>query len=264
MAGDWIKMRADLQTHPKVVRIASALKADKLRVIGGLHAVWCLFDTHSEDGALDGYTYEVIDDEIRWQGFSAAMDSVGWLSAIGDGSSALPEFDEHNGQSAKRRAQETKRKRDERKAAELAGKGDRNPPASDADKRLAEKRSREEKRREDHSVPIGTGSAAAGKRDRTPAELRKSELWRAIKEMLVESGESKDLKAAGAIVAQAIAKFDESTALAAIEATLHKRPAGVIAYLAAACQQAAGQRLNKQEALEAGNLAAAERFAMED
>ncbi len=44
MAGDWIKMRAGLQTHPKVVRLTSALKADKLRVIGGLHAVWCLFD----------------------------------------------------------------------------------------------------------------------------------------------------------------------------------------------------------------------------
>ncbi|MQI04921.1 hypothetical protein EI057_02935 [Escherichia coli] len=32
MAGDWIKMRADLHTHPKVVRMASALKADRLRI----------------------------------------------------------------------------------------------------------------------------------------------------------------------------------------------------------------------------------------
>jgi hypothetical protein len=37
MAGDWIQMRVALQTHPKVVRIASALKADRLRVVGGLH-----------------------------------------------------------------------------------------------------------------------------------------------------------------------------------------------------------------------------------
>ena len=47
MAGDWIKMRGDLGTHPKVVRIMSALKADRLRVVGGLHAVWSLFDAHS-------------------------------------------------------------------------------------------------------------------------------------------------------------------------------------------------------------------------
>lgn len=114
-----------------------------------------------------------------------------------------------------------------------------------------------------YSVPYGTGGAAAGKRERTPEENRKSELWRAIKALLVDSGESKDLKAAGAVVTKAITRFDEPTALAAIEATLHARPAGVIAYLEGACQQASGQRQNKQEALEAGNLAAAERFAQE-
>lgn len=115
-----------------------------------------------------------------------------------------------------------------------------------------------------NSVPIGTGAAGAGKRDRTPEELRKAELWRGIKAYLVDSGESKDLKAAGAVITKTIARFDEPTALAAIEATLHKRPNGAIAFLEAACQQATGQRQNKQEALEAGNLAAAERFAMEE
>ena len=110
------------------------------------------------------------------------------------------------------------------------------------------------------SVPIGTGGAAADKRDRTPAERRKSELWRGMKEFLVESGESKDLKAAGAVITATITEFDEATALSGIEATLHARPAGAIAYLKGACQQAAGQRQNKQELLEAGNLAAAHRF----
>ena len=114
------------------------------------------------------------------------------------------------------------------------------------------------------SAPIGAGAAGAGKRARTPEELRKSELWRAIKTLLVETGQSKDLKAAGAVITNAITRYDEVTALAAIEATLHARPAGAIAYLEAACQQHAGLRLNKQEALEGGNLAAAERFAMED
>lgn len=115
-----------------------------------------------------------------------------------------------------------------------------------------------------NSVPIGTGGAAAEKRKRTPEELRKSELWRGIKAYLVDSGESKDLKAAGAVITSTINAFDEPTALAGIEATLHARPAGAIAFLKAACQQASGQRPNKQEALEAGNLAAAERFAMEE
>lgn len=133
MAGDWIKMRADLLTHPKVVRMMSALKADRLRIIGGLHAVWCLFDVHSIDGYLDGYTPEVLDQHLGWDGFSDAMILIGWLESDGK-SLQTPRFDEHNGQSAKRRAQETTRKRDARKVS-----------APEADK----KRTREEKRRED-------------------------------------------------------------------------------------------------------------------
>lgn len=132
MAGDWIKMRSDLHTHPKVVRISSALKADRLRVIGALHAVWCLFDAHSVDGSLDGYTAESLDELIGWSGFSNAMKAVNWLEECGD-VLVTPRFAEHNGQSAKRRAQETERKRTVR-----------NTSAPEADK----KRTREEKRRD--------------------------------------------------------------------------------------------------------------------
>jgi hypothetical protein len=133
MAGDWIKMRMDLATSPKVVRIASALRADRLRVIGGLHAVWCLFDVHSTDGRLDGYTLEALDELIGFPGFGAAMSSVGWLEDDGE-SLCTPRFDEHNGQSAKRRATEAERKREVRKMS-----------APDADK----VQTREEKRREE-------------------------------------------------------------------------------------------------------------------
>jgi hypothetical protein len=147
MAGDWIKMRADLQTHPKVVRIASALNADRLRAVGGLHAVWCLFDAHSIDGSLEGYTPDALDGLIGCPGFARAMAAVGWLE-VSDGSLALPRFDEHNGKSAKRRATETERKREARKAADDPQDA-REVSASHADK----VRTREEKRREDSSNP---------------------------------------------------------------------------------------------------------------
>lgn len=133
MAGDWIKMRADLHTHPKVVRIASALKADRLRIVGGLHSAWCLFDVHSVDGYLDGYSPETLDDLIGFPGFARAMMAVGWLEEDGE-SLVMPRFEAHNGQSAKRRAQDADRKRNVRKMS-----------APEADK----KRTREEKRRED-------------------------------------------------------------------------------------------------------------------
>lgn len=158
MAGDWIKMRLELQTHPKIVRILSATKSDKFRVIGGLHAVWSVFDTHSTDGRLDGYTPETLDHIIGWNGFSDAMIAVGWLALDGEESLMLPEFDEHNGKSGKRRAEDTKRKRDDRKNPQNV----RNLSEYSADKNGT----REEKRR------VNTTEPSAPKFD-SVAELKK-------------------------------------------------------------------------------------------
>ena len=137
MAGDWIKMNKSLPRDPRVVRISSALKADRLRTVGGLLSAWCLFDEQTENGILDGYTLELMDEIIGMNGLAAAMVQVGWLEVIGE-SLVVPRFDEHNGQSAKRRAQDSSRKLSARKA----------------DKCPHEKRTKSglEKRREEKSV----------------------------------------------------------------------------------------------------------------
>jgi hypothetical protein len=124
----WIKMRTSLRTHPKVVRISSALKADILRTVGGLHALWSVLDEHADDGILAGYDCEIMDGVIGWPGFCEAVISVGWLISK-DNQLIFPEFDTHNSKSAKRRADDAVRKMS----------------AREADK----KRTREEKRRED-------------------------------------------------------------------------------------------------------------------
>ncbi len=164
MAADWIKMRVDLPTHPKVVRIASACKADRLRVVGGLLSVWGLFDAHSVDGQLEGYTPDVLDETIGFPGFSVAMIGVGWLEF--DGSSLwMPQFEEHNGQSAKKRAQDADRKRN-----------DRNLSASQADK----KRTREEKNREEKDTPQ---SPLPGVEGWTLPDWVPAEPWQQFEEM---------------------------------------------------------------------------------
>ena len=140
MAGDWIKMRIDLQSHPKIVRILSEHKTDKFRVVGGLHAVWSVFDTHSEDGVLNGYSPEALDHVIGWNGFSASLVAIGWLENIAGGL-VMPEFCEHNGKSGKRRAEDQKRKRESRKDPQPV----RNSSADEQDEKLT----REEKRREE-------------------------------------------------------------------------------------------------------------------
>lgn len=115
MAGDWIKMNKSLPRDPRVVRISSALKADRLRTVGGLLSTWCLFDEQTEDGKLEGYTPELMDEIVGFQGLARAMESVGWLE-VSDGFLVVPRFEEHNGQSAKRRAQDSDRKMSARKA----------------------------------------------------------------------------------------------------------------------------------------------------
>lgn len=155
-AGNWIKMSVDLRTDPKVVRISSALKADRLRVIGALWAVWCVFDTHSTDGHLDGYDLHAMDDEIGWPGFAEAMGGVGWLVETDSGGLEAPRFDVHNGASAKRRATESVRKRDARNADEKRTESGQ-MSALDADK----KRTREEKNRgEKRDTPKAPKGAA--------------------------------------------------------------------------------------------------------
>ncbi|UQI33070.1 Pyocin large subunit-like protein [Pseudomonas bijieensis] len=153
MAGDWIKMRIDLQTHPKVFRMVSALQADRLRIIGGLHVAWSIFDTHSSDGVLVGYTVDAMDAVVGWPGFTQAMIDVEWAAVEDDGSLVMPRFDEHNGASAKRRANDSERKRNDRKNSV------RNLSASDADSL----RTREEKRREEKKQDQKHGADAPAK-----------------------------------------------------------------------------------------------------
>ena len=154
MAGDWIKMRTNLHECPQVVRIASALNADsrphRQRVVGALHATWSLFGDHSEDGLLPGYTAETLDSLIEWPGWAVALESVGWLRITPDGL-VVPDFDEHNGNSAKRRAMDSTRKRRVRILS-----------ACDADTLRTREEKRREEKREKKNPPTPRGGGRAG------------------------------------------------------------------------------------------------------
>ena len=139
MAGDWIKMRKSLLGDPRVVRIMSALRADRFRTIGGLFSAWCLLDEQTEDGMLCGYTAEVFDEVVGIQGLAKAMQSVGWL-VISPQGVAAPNFTEHNGKSAKRRDQENVRKMSARHA-------DKMQTESALEKRREEKSDRREEKK---------------------------------------------------------------------------------------------------------------------
>ena len=133
MAGDWIKMRTNLDTDPAVVRISSGLQTDRYSGVGRLHKIWAWANEHLTDGQDVPVDAEFLDCLVEAPGFSAQLRHVGWLSGR-DGSLSFPNFERHNGVSAKARAQDAARKKCVR---EMSG--------SQPDKN----RTREEKRREE-------------------------------------------------------------------------------------------------------------------
>jgi len=121
MAGDWIKMRASLCTHPKVWMIAELIGSsrdigrrlstgyngalDELVTrdvtrdvtLSALLRVWCATNEHTEDGVWHMSTLDTLDNAAGIVGFGAAMAAVEW--AIYDEQNhtvTLPNFTEYN------------------------------------------------------------------------------------------------------------------------------------------------------------------------
>lgn len=108
MSGDWIKVEVALPEKPEVWQIAGILRLDPDAVVGKLLKVWRWFDAHTESGNAHGVTYALVDSIVGVTGFAEAMALCGWL--VQDGSIlSLPNFDHHNGKTAKNRALTAKR-----------------------------------------------------------------------------------------------------------------------------------------------------------
>lgn len=156
MAGDWIKVEKVTPEKPEIEAMADLLAIDPDTVFAKCFRVWRWFDDHTENGNAPGVTALTVDRRTGVTGFGEAMAKVGWL-VIEDGFARLPNFDRHNGQTAKRRALTAKRVA---KSKAKKANAEVTPPALP----------REEKRREDpppHTPPPGSGEWAAAE-----AELR--------------------------------------------------------------------------------------------
>lgn len=105
----WIKLRTNLWDDPRVAGLCDATDASEAAVIGGLYWLWAMADSHTTDGTLLGLTLKTIDRKTALPGFAQALVDIGWLAEV-DGGVAILGFDEHNGESAKKRAQGAKRK----------------------------------------------------------------------------------------------------------------------------------------------------------
>ena len=123
MAIPWIKFEVTTSDKMEVGLMADILKIDPDAVVGKLLRVWAWFDENTIDGNANvtqnalqerykcnasSVAKALLDRRVGVVGFCDAMIQVGWMVEF-DGAISLPNFDRHNGESAKKRAEGGKR-----------------------------------------------------------------------------------------------------------------------------------------------------------
>lgn len=122
----WIKVEVTTPDKPEVVAMQTRLGLkDHDTVVGKLVRLWAWADANSVDGQAVKITRAWIDGYVRLKGFAAALEAEDWLSGP-DGAITFPNFERHNGDSAKKRAVETRKKQNQRAGGK--GGGDKGPP----------------------------------------------------------------------------------------------------------------------------------------
>jgi DNA replication protein DnaT len=185
MAGDWIKLENVTPDKPEIIAMAEILGIDQDAVLGKLVRLWIWADEQTFAGyaECDGVsvTEKFIDRCSCVTGFAQAMQRVGWLVLI-KGGLAFPNFDRHNGQTAKARGLTAKRMKKMRDARSVT-----------IASRNASPENREEKRVINPPNPPlekgGTPVVVNGRKTRRPPKQPLSEIVRA--ELAKQSEEPK-------------------------------------------------------------------------
>lgn len=108
MAEQWIKVRHGLFGDPRLSRMKAALGISKNEMLGLCIRLWTWADLATADGFIEGMTPELVDEEFDMPGLSEAMVAVRWLMFTENGV-VVVNFEDHNGESAKKRAGGAKR-----------------------------------------------------------------------------------------------------------------------------------------------------------
>ena len=110
MAGDWIKVENATPNKPEILRIARILNISKDEAFGKAMRFWMWIDANSVDGVVDGVVSTDVDAVVECIGFADTLIIVHWLEIDESNEQVIiPNFDRHNGETAKRRALKNKR-----------------------------------------------------------------------------------------------------------------------------------------------------------
>ena len=178
MAFAWIKIEDTTPDKPEVWAMAERLGIDADAVVGKLVRIWIWADQQTVNGNARSVTKALLDRCAGVTGFADAMMEAGWLVAA-DGGVSFVNFDRHNGETAKKRAQTARRVQRHRAQGDTpAGDAAERNAASVTDsvtKALPEKRREEGK--ETHGPNGEQGQPYIPERMNTPECLKAYSDW---------------------------------------------------------------------------------------
>ena len=223
MAGDWIKMECSTPEKAEVLAITARMGWDDVdTTVGKLFRMWRWFDQQTEGGNARGVTAALLDRVIGVTGFCEAVQSVGWIS-IGEDGISLPNFDRHNGTTAKSRALGAKRTAKSKGRSKGNAKGNGSGDAKGNADTVTTPSPREEKRREDITSPNGEGGEP-------PAEMSdKDKIFAYGVPMLVSAGTTD--KAARSFLAGKVKEHGEGEVVDALRDCYSARPIDPLSWL---------------------------------
>lgn len=200
MAGDWIKMRVNLVTHPKVLAISERLAghsgyqdwstmggfapsiggtqeefdrdfSDSLRVtryvtVCALLRFWGYANEHARNEFIATLRVNDIDDIVQVPGFGCALESVGWIKYDHDRQGlSLPNFNEFNKSGHERTAgakTAAQRQKEYRDRKRAANSDVTSDVTGDVTRHRREEKRREEKKEEKDTPPASADGSRKG------------------------------------------------------------------------------------------------------
>ena len=178
MAFAWIKIEDTTPDKPEVWAMADRLGIDADAVVGKLVRIWIWADQQTVNGNARSVTKALLDRCAGVTGFADAMMEAGWLVAV-DGGVSFVNFDRHNGETAKKRAQTARRVQRHRAQGDTPAvdAAERNAASvtDNVTKALPEKR--REERKDTHGPNGEQGQPYIPERMNTPECLKAFEDW---------------------------------------------------------------------------------------
>ena len=108
MAGDWIKIEHVTIDKPEIFAVAEELEISVEEAFGHVFRIWVWCDQQSVNGNALSVTKNALDRIAQRYGTATAMENAGWLTTKND-KLYIPNFERHNGETAKKRALTKKR-----------------------------------------------------------------------------------------------------------------------------------------------------------